>query len=519
MRHRDAPSLHNRGLILAARGELRRSYLFHSAAATAQPDDAEYHYSAGSVAVSLGLADYASSHLDRALQIDPNHAGAWQKRGALYLELQQFEKGLRNYLKAIELAPQENENYLSAARCVLSQDTAECAIQRLRAALPDTADPLHAERGVAMALADRGDYHEAVPLLVDVIRRSPDDYSSMRLLAEVYTGLREWRSAQCWHEQAIAGNDFRALTAWVLHWARFGDFERGRQIYRSRIRGVEFDGAMRPVARRWEGQDIRGKTLRLIAGDIYLGDAVQFVRFARVAKEAGARVIAEVPKRLRSLLRTVDGIDDVTAPQDRGPDADYESHAFWLLFTLPVSVGRMIGGEAYIQSPAELRAGWRHRIPRSPGLSVGLVWRGSPWRIRDRYGRRSMTLEDLRPLASLPNVRLYSLQYGEGRAELLEAKPPFPAVDLAPDLPNACAAIDSLDVVVTIDTGIAHLAGALGKRTFLMLPYDACFRWMVDREDTPWYRSLRLFRQTTPGEWPDVVAAVAGALRQELPGR
>jgi hypothetical protein len=176
----------------------------------------------------------------------------------------------------------------------------------------------------------------------------------------------------------------------------------------------------------------------------------------------------------------------------------------------------MIGGEAYMQSPAELRAGWRDRIPRSSGLRVGLVWRGSPWRIRDRYGRRSMTLEDLRPLAGVANVRLYSLQYGEGRTELLEASPPFPAVDLAPDLPNTCAAMESLDIIVTIDTGIAHLAGAMGKRTFLMLPYDPCFRWMIDRDDTPWYRSLRLFRQKTPGEWADVVAAVAGALRQEL---
>ena len=127
-----------------------------------------------------------------------------------------------------------------------------------------------------------------------------------------------------------------------------------------------------------------------------------------------------------------------------------------------------------------------------------------------------MTLEDLRPLASIPNVSLYSLQYGEGRTELLEANPPFPAADLAADLPNTCAAMESLDIVVTIDTGIAHLAGAMGKRTFLMLPYDPCFRWMIDRDDTPWYRSLRLFRQKTPGEWRDVVAAVAAALRQEL---
>jgi hypothetical protein len=104
------------------------------------------------------------------------------------------------------------------------------------------------------------------------------------------------------------------------------------------------------------------------------------------------------------------------------------------------------------------------------------------------------------------------LQTGEGRAELRNANPPFPAIDLAHDFPNTAAAIESLDLVVTIDTSIAHLAGALGKRTFLMLPYNACFRWMVNRDDTDWYPGMKLFRQTRPGVWSDVVDAVAREL-------
>jgi hypothetical protein len=125
-----------------------------------------------------------------------------------------------------------------------------------------------------------------------------------------------------------------------------------------------------------------------------------------------------------------------------------------------------------------------------------------------------MALEDLRILASIPRVTLYSLQCGEGRAELWNANPPFPAIDLAPDFPNTAAAIEALDLVVTIDTSIAHLAGALGKRTFLMLPYNASFQWMVNREDTAWYPAMRLFRQARPGVWSDVVNAVARTLPQ-----
>jgi hypothetical protein len=278
------------------------------------------------------------------------------------------------------------------------------------------------------------------------------------------------------------------------------------------MQDAAFDEILMPAGQRWQGQSLQGKTLRLIVGDIYFGDALQFARFARVAKESGAKVILQAPKRLRSLLLTVEGVDSVIAPHDRTTPTDCAMQAFWSLYALPIPVADMIGRVPYLESPPALRASWRTRISRTPRSNIGLAWRGSPYRMRDRFGRRSMRLEDLRPLTKLPGVTLYSLQCGEGRTELLGAKPCFPAIDLAPDFPNTAAAIEALDLIVTVDTSIAHLAGALGKRTFLMLPYDACFRWMVDRDDTPWYPSVRLFRQTRPGEWSDVVSAVAQAL-------
>jgi hypothetical protein len=127
-----------------------------------------------------------------------------------------------------------------------------------------------------------------------------------------------------------------------------------------------------------------------------------------------------------------------------------------------------------------------------------------------------MPLEALRPLAEVPGIRLYSLQCGPGREELLRAKEPFPAIDLAPDWENTAAAILALDAVVTIDTSIAHLAGALGQTTYVMLPYSPCFRWGVEGEDCPWYRSARLIRQTEPGDWSTVVSAVASRLSSRL---
>jgi hypothetical protein len=207
-------------------------------------------------------------------------------------------------------------------------------------------------------------------------------------------------------------------------------------------------------------------------------------------------------------------VDLVVAPHDPTPPLDYEAVAFWMLWEMSVPVEEMICRGPYLQAPADLREQWRRRIMSTAGINVGIVWCGSPKLKLDRFRYRSMQVSDLRPLAAKRGVTLYSLQCGEGRTELLDANPPFPAIDLAPDFPNTAAIIEALDLVVTVDTSIAHLAGALGKRTFLMLPYNADFRWMADRDDTPWYPATRLFRQTRPGQWSDVVAAVGRALEQ-----
>jgi len=503
--------------MLATRGEYRRSFVCHRAAAVCRPENAKYLYHSGSAALTLGQAGDAAWRLDKALSIDPNYTEAWQTRGQLYVDyLKLPDEGLRSYVRAIELAPEDAINYQSAARCVLSGDGHGAAVARLRDAMPTGLDSLNVERGLASALFEAGHYEDAVQMLHDILRQRPDDQASMRVLAELYAGLRDWGAAQLWYERAMAaGTDTLAAVYYVLHLSRLGDFDHARQLYRSHGLGAPCESSMRPAAPRWQGQDIRGKTLRLIGGDRYFGDPLQYVRFAREAKEAGANVILQAPTRLRSLLRTVAGVDSVVAPYDPIPAIDYEAVAFWLLWELSVPVAEMVGRGPYVQAPADLCALWRRRIAPTAGINVGIVWRGSPQLLQDRFRNRSMRLEQLRPIAAIPGVTLYSLQCGDGRTELLEANPPFPAIDLAPDFPNTAAAIEALDLVVTVDTSIAHLAGALGKRTFLMLPYNPCFRWMVDRDDTPWYPATRLFRQTRPGEWSDVVTAVARALEPQ----
>jgi tetratricopeptide (TPR) repeat protein len=510
----DAESLHTLGVMLAERGEYRRSFVCHRAASASRTGDAKYLYHSGSTALTLGRASEAAWYLDKALRVDPGHSGAWQARGQVYIDHFKLpDEALRCYLKAIELEPNDPGNYQSAARCVLNGHGHAAALARLRAAMPPGTDPLNADHGLALGLISAGCYEDAVPILLAILRQRSGDQVSMRALAEVSTGLHDWRGALSWYERAIAaGNDTLAVIGCVIHWSRLGDFERARKLYRSHELGAPTRSLTGPVVRQWQGQDIRGNTLRLIGGDRYFGDPLQYARFAREAKEAGATVILQGPRRLLPLLRTAEGVDVAVAPHDPTPALDYEAVAFWLLWELSVPAAEMMGRGRYLHASADLWGHWMKRIAPTSGINVGIVWRGSQNLVHDRFRNRSMRVEELRPLAAIPGVTLYSLQCGEGRTELSETNPPFPAIDLAPDFPNTAAAIEALDLVVTVDTSIAHLAGALGKCTFLMLPYNPCFRWMVNRDDTPWYPATRLFRQTKPGEWSDVVTAVARAL-------
>ncbi|HEY6343885.1 MAG TPA: tetratricopeptide repeat protein [Bryobacteraceae bacterium] len=510
----DAGALHDLGVVLAARGEYRRSFAAHRAAADCQPRNVHYLDRAAGAALTIGRLDDAARYIESVLSIDPSYVEAWRKRAQLQFDgLGKPAEALDSSIRAIELEPDNPHNYQTAARCVLSGGGGAEAIARLRTAMRCGVDSSNIERGTALALAETGRYEDAIAILQNVLVHRPRDQTPMRLLAEMYTGLHEWESARCWYEKAArASNDPLPVIGLLLHWSRLGDFERAREICRSRMLGENFERFLGPAAGRWTGQDIRGKTLHVIAGDLYFGDALQYGRLARLAREAGARVVLQAPKRLRSLLRASGIADTVIAPHDPLPPVDLHARAFWSLYTTSIPIERIIGETPYLRAPCELCADWRTRIPQTGGTRAGIVWRGSAYRSRDRFGSRSMPLESLRPLIRVPDLTLYSFQYGDGRGELWNADPPFAAIDLAPDFSNTAAAMEALDVVITVDTSIAHLAGALGKRTFLMLPYDACFRWMIDRDDTPWYRSLRLFRQTKPGEWSDVVESVTRAL-------
>ena len=269
---------------------------------------------------------------------------------------------------------------------------------------------------------------------------------------------------------------------------------------------------------RWTGQDLRGKTL-LIRGEQGLGDMLQFVRYVPLFANAGARVVLEMHPPLTRLLATVPGVAQTVPMGMPLPPHDYHLQIMSVPGQLGTRLDSIPAEIPYLSAdPAEIEI-WRGRLSALPGLKVGLVWAGNPRahdpRTRLVDSRRSMALARLAPLLSTPGVSFVSLQKGDMAAQIGDLPPqlrPFDAMDAVKDFADTAALCANLDLVISVDTSVVHLAGALGKPVWILSRHDGCWRWLLDRDDSPWYPTARLFRQKTPGDWDGVVARVVEAL-------
>jgi hypothetical protein len=265
--------------------------------------------------------------------------------------------------------------------------------------------------------------------------------------------------------------------------------------------------------------DLAGRTVLAVHEEGF-GDTLQFLRYLPLLARRGVRVLMVAPTELTRLLRAVPGIAAVVSDAAELPDYDYHCPFFSLPRAFATTLETIPAAIPYLHADPALAAAWAARLPGAEGaLRVGLVWAGQarPWlsgfTTLDR--RRSMTLADFTPLARIQGVRFVSLQKG---TPAREAATPPPGLDLhdpmgaAKDFADTAAIIANLDLVISVDTAVVHLAGALGKPVFLLDRYDACWRWLSGRDDSPWYPTLRIFRQKRVGEWGPVMRRVAGAL-------
>jgi len=265
----------------------------------------------------------------------------------------------------------------------------------------------------------------------------------------------------------------------------------------------------RPV---WSGQDLKGKTVLLLA-EQGLGDLIQFIRYAPRLKALGAYVMLRVPDGIEAFAQGFPGVDRVLERGTTRTEFDYYLYVMSLPRAFGTGIDSIPFDAPYVQPDPARAAQWSSRIGSDTAFKVGLVWAGNPRHVGDRH--RSIPLATLAPLGNLQALRFYALQKGSREEEAAAPPPGFTVQNLGPELRDfgeTAAAISQLDLVLSVDTSVAHLAGAMGKPVWLMLPKAADWRWLEHREESPWYPTMRLFRQRVQGEWSEVVERVGATL-------
>ena len=514
----DAVAFVKQGFRLAGQQRLDEAVAGFDQAIALEPDFAEAWIGRGIALFYLGRLEEAVASYDRVLALRPD-AEAFNSRGLALYTLDRLDEAVASYDRALALAPDAQAfNIRGMALHKLGRfEEAVASYDKALALKPDYAEVFNS-RGTA--LAKLGRYDQALQSIDQAIALHAGSAEVCLIVGVELHNAGQFDDALASYDRALALKpdyaDAHFHRALILLAA--GDFTRGFEDYRWRFR-IE-DERRRPsrpediACPDWEGEPLAGKRLVVFVEQGF-GDALQFVRYVPMAVARGARVTLFAPAALLTLLRaSLPGVE-VTDTLPRNAVFDYQAPMLDLPRLFGTTLDTVPAQMPYLLADHTAAAAWAQRLTALPGIKVGLVWAGSS-RLPDIDARRSLKLAQLAPLAAIPGIRFISLQIGEPAQE---AKTPPAGLELIDwtsgirDYADTAALIAGLDLVITVDTSVAHLAGGLGRPVWILSRYDGCWRWLMGREDSPWYPTARLFHQPTLGDWDSVIAHVATALK------
>jgi cytochrome c-type biogenesis protein CcmH/NrfG len=463
----DADALHLLGMLFHDTGRFDSALGSIARAIELRPETPYYHSNLGNVLQQLKRFDDAELCYRQALRLDPQLAEAHNNLGNALSELDRVPEALRSFLDAIQRRPGYHEAYANLGNVLLKQKL----------------------------------YPEALACYREAARLAPE-YEGYR--GRVALALGKCAEAQARlhnHDGAVQGylsaldlaQDEPDLHLGLAHsLLAMGRMEAGWREAEWRWRVCEYPNLSFPQP-VWDGRPLDGRRILLWAEQGY-GDTIQFVRFAEQVKRAGGKVVLECQPRLARLMRTCPWLDEVVPFGDALPSFDVHAPLQSLGRILRTGLAQIPASIPYLSADPELA---RQRVmTQSGGCRVGIAWSGNP---ENKYDvERSIGASQLADLKSVPGVEWFSLQ----------------KEDVPGDFADAAALVANLDLVISVDTAAAHLAGSLGKPVWTLLPYAADSRWLLDRGDTPWYPTMRLFRQPTAGDWDSVLARVRAELER-----
>ena len=463
-------------------------------ALTLQPKFVDALNNRGNALAGLDRAADALASFEQALALQPGLAQAWNNRACVLRDLGRPADALASCDQAIALQPGYADAWSNRANALSDlnrPDDAQASYQRAIEFAPALAD---AWNNLGLTLVDLNRHNEALAS----------------------------------YERALALDASFAEAHWnhALCLLQMGRLEAGWREYEWRWQRHRIQASQRHFAQPlWLGDfPLEGKTI-LLHAEQGLGDTLQFCRYATLVAAKGAKVVLEVPAELMRLLAALDGVSVLIEQGQPLPDFDCHTPLLSLPLAFRTELAGIPAATPYLHADPAASQHWATRLDEalpaaSTDLKVGLVWAGGSRphvaELRKNDARRSIALEMLKPVLDVPRVRFYSLQKGPAARELSEQADLVARItdytDEFADFADTAAFVDNLDLVITVDTAVAHLAGAMDKPVWILNRLDTCWRWLLERADSPWYPSARLFRQPMLGDWDSVIAAVRDAL-------
>lgn len=534
------------GIILRELNRLDEAMSAFGRAVELKPDIAEAHANMGDILGAAGRDDEAATAFARAVAIKPDYAEAWNNFGVLLRRQKKSEQAAGAFKYAVDLRPTLEQTHTNLGNALADLERWEEAQVEFEHAVRIKPDAPLAWTNLGLAMQKQGRLEPAVAVLQRAVALQPDQPewhmnlgNALRAFGRLEDALAAFNCAlalksdaahaysargdalhDCGrHEEAIRDYE-QALTLQPglapahLSYAHAlllrGDYANGLEEYEWRFscgkKPAWIDRFTQPL---WDGGDVARKRVLLHSGQS-LGEVIQCVRYGPLLADRGAQVILECHESLARLMSSVSGIARVYVDGKKLPRFHLHSPMMSLPYAFTTTLKTIPADVPYLlPDPAPVER-WRQRIERDgSGLRVGLIWSGDPEHFDNPV--RSIPLSALAPLWQVPGVRFYSLQKGPAAEQSKNALPGLTLIDHTSDLKDlagTAALMANLDLVITVCASVAHLAGATGKKTWLLLDHVPDWRWLLNRTDSPWYPTMRLFRQPIRGDWASVVEKV-----------
>ncbi|XWK91332.1 MAG: tetratricopeptide repeat-containing glycosyltransferase family protein [Phormidium sp.] len=477
------------------------------------PDRAIAYKNLGNAALNLGKLEEAIAYYQQGIELEPNEAITYYHLAIAFHQLDKLEEAIAYYQEFLKFNANDPIAWNNLGNALQRQGKFAEAIDCYQKSLSLDGNNALTYNNLGTAFNSQGNLAAALACFEQGLILEANNAESHYNLATFYQEQRFYEKALACCDRAIEIEPNYADAYWSrsLILLRLGDFKRGFLEYEWRWRRKENKPRIlsKPI---WDGSNLTGKTI-LLQAEQGMGDLIQFIRYVPLLVKLGGCVVVECHPPLVRLLKSVADIEKVVAIGETLPEFD----VYIPLLSLPRILGttlETIPAEIPYLKPVESLS-LKAEMPPSNCLKVGLVWAGNPEHPSDR--QRSTSLDNFLPLFNLKHITFYSLQKGAKSAEINEITCPVNLLDLSNkinDFADTSAVISQVDLVITVDTSVAHLAGALGKRVWVLLCYNADWRWMTEREDSPWYPTMRLFRQNRSGDWQELIERLARSLQE-----